>query len=388
MTAENPTAPAYTQGQAEDEIGWIRDILDGVFALEDITAGLQKGKTIRLRGRFVIDSGRAYELLAPMFRSRGRQVRFRRDRTSDIILVVDRPARLRQVRWWPPVALACLTMVSMLASRAVPWGDPDLSWRTVLQNLPDAMAFTGCLLAILVVHELGHFFAARRFGVAVSLPYLIPFPFSLFGTLGAIILMREVPPHRRALFIISAAGPLAGFLVALPVLVAGLFLSTVEPLPLNQPYLLEGNSLLYALTKLLVFGRWLPAAGEDVLLHPVASAGWVGLWITSLNLIPGAQLDGGHIAQALLGDKARYVTWGVICLALVLSVGWRGWLVWAILLFAISRIDARPADDVTPLTRGHILLALALLLLFLLTFTPWPLRIVDPAGNLGLVGAV
>ena len=387
MTTKQEPANRRASGGPPPSLAEIRQMLDGVFEIADITTGMDKGRITRVRGRFLGDTQAAYAALAPRAAACGMQVLFRRDGEGDSILLTSRPAERPQRRTLA-IVLAAVTVLSMVFTHAVPLGDPDLSWALVWSLLPDALYFTAGLLGILVTHELGHFLVARHYGVAVSLPLLIPFPGSLFGTMGAVIVMREVPPHRRALLLISAAGPLSGLVVALPVLLIGLALSSVAPLPLNEPYLLEGNSLLYALLKRLVHGRWLPSNGMDVMLHPLALAGWAGLWVTSLNLIPGAQLDGGHIAQAVLGHRARYVTWAVIALAVLLGIGWTGWFIWAAIIFFFSRHKALPADDITPLTRRERMLALLMFVLFLLIFMPWPLRIIDPLGNLGSAGLV
>jgi membrane-associated protease RseP (regulator of RpoE activity) len=127
--------------------------------------------------------------------------------------------------------------------------------------------------------------------------------------MGAVIRMKSVPPSRRAMLLTGAAGPLAGLVVAVPLLIWGLSLSNVAPLPTGGEYMLEGNSLLYAALKRLILGAWLPAGGVDVNLHPMAFAGWAGLLVSALNMIPAGQLDGGHVAYALLGERARYLTY-------------------------------------------------------------------------------
>src|SRR5689334_11257716 len=157
-------------------------------------------------------------------------------------------------------------------------------------------------MGILLCHELGHYVTGRRRGVEISLPYFIPMPpLVTFGTLGAVIRMRKPIADRDALFDVGAAGPVAGLVVAIPLLVVGLMLSPVRPPKPDD--MIEGNSILYALRKYAVFGRWLPSDGVDVDLHPMAFAGWVGLLITMINLMPVGQLDGGHVARAALGES-------------------------------------------------------------------------------------
>ena len=176
---------------------------------------------------------------------------------------------------------------------------------------------------------------------------------------------------------IGAAGPLAGLLVAIPVLWLGLGLSSVQPLPAGGSYMLEGNSLLYAALKFLHFGRFLPSSGYDVFIHPVAYAGWAGLLVTALNLIPAGQLDGGHILDALTGARgSRIMLWVVLGALALLSLLWTGWLLWVVLVFVFGRLRIPPLDDVTPLTRRQRALALLMLVIFALVFTPIPMSIV------------
>ncbi|HEU4614171.1 MAG TPA: site-2 protease family protein, partial [Kofleriaceae bacterium] len=163
-------------------------------------------------------------------------------------------------------------------------------------------AFGATLMGILTCHELGHYMVGRRHGVEVSMPYFIPLPpVATLGTMGAVIRMNKPIEDRRKLFDVGAAGPIAGLVVAIPLLVIGLYLSDLGPLKPGDS--LEGNSILYALLKYAVFGRWLPGDGVDVQLHPMALAGWVGLLVTMINLMPIGQLDGGHIAKSTLGDS-------------------------------------------------------------------------------------
>jgi membrane-associated protease RseP (regulator of RpoE activity) len=166
----------------------------------------------------------------------------------------------------------------------------------------DGLSYSVPLLLILLCHELGHYLVARWHGVEASLPYFIPFPpwFGL-GTMGAVIGMRRVTADRKKLIDIGAAGPLAGLAVAIPVILYGLHRSHVGPLaPHGQ---LEGNSLLYAFLKHAVKGLWLPDGHQDVYLHPTAFAGWAGLLVTMINLLPIGQLDGGHVATAYFGNR-------------------------------------------------------------------------------------
>lgn len=243
--------------------------------------------------------------------------------------------------------------------------------------------YSSSLLTILLSHEMGHYVLARRHGVDVSPPYFIPAPPLLsFGTFGAFIRLREPVTDRRALMDIGAAGPIAGLLVAVPVLLYGLTLSEVRPLSPGGLY--EGNSLLYLAAKWLIWGP--VPVGSDVFLHPVAFAGWVGLLVTALNLFPIGQLDGGHVAYALLGDRAvsinRAVFGGLLGLGLGLFLfkGQAIWAVWA-LIIVMTGIEHPPMSDLSaPLDRRRRALGWACLLVFVLSFTPIPMSDEPPGG--------
>lgn len=354
---------------------WLQQLLQGIFVIDDLTVGAPHGAALRARGRFLIDTERAYALLAPQVRARGRTLLFRREGEDQVILILNEVIRPTPNNRWLPVVLAILTVLSVLLTYTLLWEAPTLSWAGLLSGLPRGAIFTVSLLGILLSHELGHYFTARRYGVAVTLPFLIPFPLSPFGTMGAVIRMKDIPVNRRAMLRIGAAGPLVGLAVALPVLLVGLLLSTLTTLPEGN-YILEGNSLLYIGLKYTVFGRLLPSGGIDVLLHPMALAGWAGILVTSLNLIPAGQLDGGHAAYALFGAKTRYLNWILIAAVLGLGLLWPGWFLWAVLIFIVSRGHPQPLDDLTPLRRRDLILGVVLLVLFALTFTPLPLRVV------------
>jgi membrane-associated protease RseP (regulator of RpoE activity) len=243
-----------------------------------------------------------------------------------------------------------------------------------LSDLRHGLSFGLALMTILTAHEFGHFIAGRIHRIHVSPPYFLPAPMFLFGTLGAVIRIRETIRSRNALLDIGAAGPLAGLVVAIPVLVAGLIQSPVEALPSagsSGLVLVEGKSLLYAGIRYALKGPLPPNA--DVMLSPLALAGWVGLLVTMINLLPVGQLDGGHIAYALFGARqnaiSRVVRRSLPVLAIAiggyhvahawkqsgalqpaLQHGTRGlhWLVWWVVLQILPRADGLehpPTDD-------------------------------------------
>lgn len=232
--------------------------------------------------------------------------------------------------------------------------------------------FAVTLLAILGVHEFGHYFTARYYGAAVSLPYFIPAPM-LFGTFGAIIRMRSPARDRNALFDIAAAGPLAGLLVAVPALILGLSWSRVVPATGDASLGGFGYSLF---TQLFVYLRFGSVDGMAVMTHPMADAAWVGCFVTALNLFPVGQLDGGRIAYALSAQRHRALgmfTWAAL-LALGTLTGAVNWFVWAALLLLLVGFDhSPPLDGLTPLTRGRRLLGIGCLILSVLLIPPIPI---------------
>jgi membrane-associated protease RseP (regulator of RpoE activity) len=228
------------------------------------------------------------------------------------------------------------------------------------------------IMTILLAHELGHFFMSRHYHVRSTLPYFIPFP-NLFGTLGAIILMRGRISSRRALFDIGATGPLVGFCLALPAVAVGLKFSQIMPVSHIEGLSFRlGDSLLLSLLERVIIGE-IPV-GTDLVLHPLAFAGWVGLFVTALNLMPIGQLDGGHIAYAVFGHRSR-----LIFLVAAGGFGILGFLffpAWLLPLFLILAFGFRhppPTDDETELDVGRRILAGITLCVFVLSFTPLPL---------------
>jgi membrane-associated protease RseP (regulator of RpoE activity) len=249
--------------------------------------------------------------------------------------------------------------------------DPLAEPRLLARGLP----FSVTLLTILLVHEAGHYVMCRRHGVDASLPYFLPAPPMIFplGTFGAFIRIRSRFPDRRALFDIGAAGPWAGFVVALTATAVGLRLSTVMPSPPVTQTLELGDSVLTALLTRLV----LRADPATVVLHPIAFAGWFGLFVTSINLLPVGQLDGGHVLYAAAGHRPRVIPSLLIAsLAWLGLKGWPGWLVWAFILTAFLLLGHPPTDDdPRPLGPARRLATVFTFAVFVLTFVAEPFRI-------------
>lgn len=350
----------------------LREALMDLFEAHEIMVG--RAGQVQLRGRLLQPAEAAYAKAAERLEPLGYIPIFRRSGEADVVLALPRTLRAGPSRNWVGFLLLGLTVLSMLfvGSGMEGW-DPRAG---LPANLFRGAPFAATLLAILGAHELGHYLVGRHCGVPVSMPYFIPMPLSILGTMGAVIRLKAPPTNRRVLLSIAVAGPLAGLAVGIPLLILGLRLSTVGPLPPSGVggVMLEGNSILYALLKRLVFGRFLPGGGLDVHLHSVGFAAWAGLFVTALNLMPAGQLDGGHVAYVLLGPRARYLSLAISMALLALGLfAWPGWYLWAALIFVFGQTFATPLDEITQLDAKRVALAVAMLVILVLIFTPIPL---------------
>jgi membrane-associated protease RseP (regulator of RpoE activity) len=370
--------PSQEETRGNDVVRQMLEAVASVMEVYRTNLETSPQTTVSFIGRLRVDSETAFAHVDQVFARLDHQAILTTDEQGQhVFIAVKGRVQPRLHSAWLNVVLLALTVLSLLYVGAMQeaamqeWDSLSLS--SLWKGWPYALS----VLAILGVHELGHYFAARHHGVAVTLPYFIPLPFGFFGTLGAFIQMRGMVRNRKVLFDIGVAGPLAGFVLAVPVLLIGLATSHVEPLP-NETYILEGNSLLYALAKFVVFGQFLPNGHEDVFINQVAKAGWTGLFITGLNLIPLGQLDGGHVVSTLLGRKAQRLYLPIVGVFLVLSFFNSMWLLWTLLLFFLGRLYAMPLDTVTQLDARRRWLAYAALIIFVLVFVPNPLQIVEP----------
>jgi membrane-associated protease RseP (regulator of RpoE activity) len=242
--------------------------------------------------------------------------------------------------------------------------------------IPQGLWYSATVLIILGAHELGHYLACRYYQVDASLPFFIPMPGVLTGTLGAFIRIREPIPTKRMLFDIGIAGPLAGFVFALPALFIGIALSPVVRVPEDLVGFHLGEPLLFRIAAWLTWGSVGDAYSLN--LHPMALAAWFGLLATALNLFPIGQLDGGHISYAVLGRRSTTVTLASICVAIALTFFSMSWLVWTFLLVAMTLVmgprHPRTIDEDIPLDRTRVWLAVLALIVFVLCFTPNPIE--------------
>jgi len=400
-----PTASKGSPVWFEDTQDRFTPLVARVLQVEEITWGRPEDAFIvRYRGRLFGDSAAAYRQLADALRPLDITPLFRVEDGRHAVILVAGVVRPKPSNPLVNALLLALTILSVFWVGLTYAADPEAStlWQSLLHGLGSALAYAASLMAILLAHEFGHYLAGRRHGTAVTLPYFLPLPLPPFGTLGAFIQMKEPPRDKRVLLDIAIAGPLAGLVVTVPVLLLGLWLSPLDRLPWARVagMTMEGNSILYLLAKFAVFGRWLPEpvaygpggplaywlryfftasplpyGGTDVLLHPVAWAGWAGLLVTGLNLIPVGQLDGGHLLYALFGRRAQRLRPVILAGLIVLALVWPGWWLWAGLILLFGGANAEPLDQITPLDPRRRRLAWLGLLIFVLVFTPVPLRV-------------
>jgi membrane-associated protease RseP (regulator of RpoE activity) len=381
----------------------LTSLVSRVFRINDVTMlDPTKGQLMRYRGQLLSeDSVSAYDQLAASVNSYGLTPLFRLEQGEQVIYIVKSPPKQKPANPWVNVILFVLTVFSVMLAGATPEGPlpPDAGgqmlalFKSIFTGWPFALSLMGILLA----HEFGHYLVSRYHKTPATLPYFIPLPFPPLGTMGAAILMKGVPKNKRILFDIGVAGPLAGMLVAIPVLFYGLSLSSLDTIQATANSFIEGNSLIYLFAKFAVFGKFLPEpatfgnmppflywmryfftgqpspiGGLDVFIHPVAFAGWAGLLVTALNLVPAGTLDGGHVVYSLFGEKARKAFPYIIGLMAVLGIFWSGWWLWAFLLFWLGRVNAETLDQITPLDPKRRAVAIFVIILFLLVFTPVP----------------
>ncbi len=267
------------------------------------------------------------------------------------------------------VLLFILTFMTTLLAGAIlngviPWEQPE----KIYLGLP----FSLTLLLILMTHEMSHYIASWMHNVEATLPYFIPAP-SIIGTFGAVIKMKPPIPDRRSLIDIGASGPIGGFIVAVIACIVGLHLSEVRPSGELQEGIVFGSSLLFTFLSETVLN--INPDKVDIILHPIAFAGWIGLLITSLNLLPIGQLDGGHIIYALFGETHKWISMAMLPLLVVLGiVYWPGWLVWAALMIVLGYRHPPVVHPYIHLDRKRKIVGWISFIIFILTFTPMPVQ--------------
>jgi membrane-associated protease RseP (regulator of RpoE activity) len=403
------------------EVEVLNSLVSKIFKIEDVTTGEAKDFIVRYRGYFLTDDTLiAYNQLEDALRQYQIVPLFRKEADGKpvIFLAPALPELPVLAKPHTNLILFILSVFSaMLVGVQVP---PEIAAATdaspyiyMLTHIYTGWPFALAMMGILFTHEMGHYIACRYYNVPATLPFFIPAPFiSPFGTLGAFIAMRGIPKNKRILFDVGVAGPLAGLVVAIPVLLYGLSISPLGPIAsasAGTSGLLEGNSLFYLFSKYMVFGKllpeptsmnglppflyWLqylfsghpiPFGGLDVQLDSIAWAGWGGLLVTALNLVPVGTLDGGHVVYGLFGEKARkffpvaiglLLAFSVLPVLLTFSLATFNfsWLLWVAILFWLGNVRTAPLDDITPLDTKRRVLGIIVLVIFVLIFTPIPL---------------
>lgn len=343
-------------------------------------------------GKLLLDSEAAYDQLdaalagshqVPVFRQtqplKGESVSSAQPHTIHIMTGRPNP---QPRAWGLNAALFAATFVSVLlvgmelALNNIARDDLSLARELAERGLLEiwrGLPYALSILLILGAHELGHYFAARRHKLVVTLPYFVPMPFNGFGTMGAFIQLRQPMKNRKMLFDIGAAGPLAGLIFAVPLLLIGM--ANTRVMPITGQGIYEGDSILYAGAKILTFGHFLPDGNVDLCVdcNQLLWAGWTGLLITALNLIPIGQLDGGHVLYSLIGERARRLYYPALVLMIGLVLISSVWLIWVVLLLLFGQLYATPLDMITPLDNRRRWLAVFTLVVFVLIFIPAPL---------------
>ena len=331
------------------------------------------------RGQLTLNSEQAYAQLDAKFKDLNVLPVFRQNNNQDVIYAIEGRPMPAEGGGYTALVLFTITIFTVLMTGAtMALSELQASDPQAIENIDNifpelwrGIPYAFSILLILGAHELGHYFMSRYHNVAASFPYFLPSPFGFFGTFGAAIRLREPMKNRKILFDIGVAGPLAGLVFAIPILFIGLATSPVNTV---SGGLVEGNSIFYALAKIITFGRFLPSGGEDVFVNQLAWAGWTGLFVTGLNLIPLGQLDGGHVMYSLIGKHARRLYYPIVgSLALIIYLTNPGFIVILLLLVFLGRVNAVPLDDITPLDPRRRFLAIFALVIFVLTFVPVPL---------------
>ncbi|HVL69206.1 MAG TPA: site-2 protease family protein [Vicinamibacterales bacterium] len=296
------------------------------------------------------------------------------------------PRRKFRNRWWLHVVLFLVTLLlttlvgvlhyhGFVSDFGRAGADFDFSRWLHPSVLATGLWYSLTLLGILGAHEMGHYLFCRRYDVDASLPYFLPAPIPLTGTLGAVIKIREPFPTRTVLFDIGVAGPIAGFLVLVPALFWGLTMSTVVPEPPPQDVFMLGEPLLFQWGVTMVFGT--VPAGYTVNIHPMVFAAWFGMLATALNLLPFGQLDGGHITYATMGRWSTPISLATVGTAILLTYNSSSWMFMTIMMLLMLVLlgprHPKVIYEYEPLAPGRRLIALFALVIFIICFTPVPI---------------
>ncbi len=339
-----------------EDINTLKSIVAQYFRIYDIRWNEKTGAFYFNLNKEILEEN--FEQLRLKLKDMGFVPRISEEKGEHIIYIVPKP-KIKRRSIWLNVILIILTLFTTTWAGAILWFsrmdidsntlgiiEPLLNFESIIFGF---LSFALPLMIILGTHETAHYLSAKRHNIEASLPFFIPLPPPfILGTMGAFISMREPISNKKALLDIGAAGPIAGFLVSIPILIVGFFLESLNPVTIT-----EVSSELYVFNEPLLFAglRYFFPAPENSMLHPTVFAGWVGLFVTALNLIPGGQLDGGHIARALFGDNAKYMSYFVILVLFTLSIITSSflWIFFILIILFSGTSHPPPLNDITPL---------------------------------------
>lgn len=367
--------PSFESTSRLELIGQLRSRLVDLLPDAETLWNQSNDSTVAFRGHLVVDSDQAYPLLRERLAEIGYTPLLRNHEGYDVIVAIRHVFKSRPTGWVVNLILLLLTLCTTTLMGAVMEQAERLLVNPLLLFQKPWLLLTGVpaaltIMGILGVHELAHYFVARKHKLDTSLPYFIPVPFG-FGTFGAIIRIRTPWENRRALFDVGLAGPLAGIVVALPLFFVGLLISPIKT-PMPDATTLGSPVLLRWIEELVYMIRGIPE-GYDIYVNAMTFAAWFGLVVTGFNLLPVGQLDGGHVAYALLGRWAQVLGIVVIVSLVILGASvWNGWYIWAIFILFSGWQHPAPLNAVAPLGQTRTFAGILVLILTALLFTPSP----------------
>lgn len=284
-----------------------------------------------------------------------------------------------QHNWFLAISLFLLTLISTTIMGTIWVGNlkPSLSFKelffqiTSLETIYKGLSFSVPLLFILLCHELGHYFACRKYRVDATLPFFIPVPFGI-GTLGAFIKIKEPFPSKRILFDVGVSGPIAGFIASIPFAIIGIWTTKIVSFIPSENEILLQDPLFF---KILIYLKFKPNLDETIILTPFIFAAWIGFLATMLNLLPFGQLDGGHIVYSLFGRFQRKIVFPLYLLLLFMGIYWLGWFFWAVIIIIMNPFHPRSWDENLPIDKKRKIIGIIVLMIFILTFMPVPVKV-------------
>ncbi|MCK5773328.1 MAG: site-2 protease family protein [Thermoplasmata archaeon] len=377
--------PKQDRGRQSEEAGRIVELVRTHYVVRSVKfdeAGVYVNVVLDIK-----ENEKPFDSLRLDLKKMGMYPRLTRAGRDWIVVIYPFPPRKRR-KITTNIVMFLLTLFTTIWAGAFIWanrtGSTDaMDIFTVLLSptylLMGFVTFAFPLLLILGTHELGHYFTSRYYKVDASLPYFIPIPpiISPFGTFGALISMRENMSNRKALVDIGVAGPIAGFIIAIPVTIIGLLLTNAYP---ASSELVDGASyMIFNDPIILTFFTWIIPIAGDTAVFPTVIAGWIGFLVTAMNLLPIGQLDGGHITRGILGDKAKYISYGAVMLLVILGfvTEFKSYLLFALLIMLMGTRHPPPLDDISPLSKRQYAAGAFAILMMLLCFHPIPIEIIQ-----------